>query len=115
MYAQPSHACRKIGIAGGDDPRIAGGAEVLTWIKTETAGDTHRARAAPAIFRANCLCCIFEDDDVFGFCEREELVHVGTLAVEMDRKHHACPRSDRHGNSIDVDVVSQWIDVDKNR
>ena len=89
MYAQSSHAGREIRIAGGDDPRVAGGAEVLTRIETKTTGDTHRSRASSAIFRADSLCCIFEHDEIFRFAQREYLIHVGTLAVQMHRKHDA--------------------------
>ena len=33
---------------------------------------------------------IFEHDEIFRFTQREDLIHVDTLAVQVDRKHDAC-------------------------
>jgi len=115
VYAQPSHSGREFRIARGDNACITRRAEILARIKTETPGEAERARAPAAVLRADRLCRIFQQDQTLGLAEFQQRIHVGHLTIQVNRQHHFRPRRNHGRNLIDAQVVSERIDIDKNR
>src|SRR5438128_108202 len=100
---------------GYDGATVPAGTEVLGWIKAEAGSITHRACPLPMVAGAMCLCGIFDDLKTMSLRDREHRVHIGGLAVKMDRYDGSAVGAKMTLDLIRIDVVSPWIDIHKNR
>src|ERR1700678_993376 len=117
-----------LGIRRSDNARISISTEIFGGIKAERCGYPERTCAAPIPLGADRLSGIFDkcDSEFRGvlvmrvlFNGAVECVHVGALAIEMNRKYRAnvfrmiAPEFFR--NELCIEIESPRGDVDKDR
>ena len=82
--AQHAGAFHQIGIRGGDEAGVSGGAEIFCWIEAERGGIAKGPCRATAPCRSEGLRGVFDQEQVVAAADLAECVHVGALAVKMD-------------------------------
>src|SRR6266852_3712861 len=111
----PQHAdgARLLLVARYHHPALAVRAKVLARVVAE-AGEVAEAADGPAIvLRAVCLSGVLNDEQFVSLRHREQRVHVGRLAVEVDRKDRFGARGDRRLDPRRVYGEGGWINVDE--
>ena len=86
VVAEVPHVRSQIQIAGGYQPRVAIGAQILGGIKAECRGCAERSCTPVSPFCPDRLRRIFDDRQMEFICDLLQPVHVSALAVEMYRQ-----------------------------
>src|ERR1022692_2094966 len=91
VIPQAAHVGRHLRIVGGDQTSVTIGAEILSRIEAERRGDAHGPCAASLIrlaspTRPDRLRSIFDHRQMKFAGQMLQAIHVGTLAVEMNRE-----------------------------
>src|SRR4051794_39453437 len=115
VIAQSSQTGRDFVVARRQNPAITRAAEVLRRVKTETPDQAHRARPPSIVRRADRLRGIFNYGDSVSLPDLEQRIHLGALAVKMDRHDDFRSRRDRVRYARWIEVVSARIDIDEDR
>ncbi len=92
MIAEQACPMRDFFIIRDERAGFAVRAQVLSRVKTETAGVAHRPHAAAFIFGAMGLSGVFDNQQVMALCNFENWIQVGRLAVKMHRNNSSRSR-----------------------
>ena len=104
VVAQHAQPLGQLGIVGGDRAAVAEGAEILGRKETVRAGMAERAGPPSAHLGALRLRHVLDHFQPVLVGQRHDGVHVGRLAVEMDRHDRPGARRDRGGDPLGIDV-----------
>jgi hypothetical protein len=96
-------------------PPSAVGAQVLARIEAEAAGVAEAADRAVLVDRAVRLARVLDHLEPVALGDLEDGVHVGRVAVEMDRHDRLRLRRDLRLDLVDVHRERDRIDVDEHR
>ena len=87
--AEHAGALCELGGGGGEETGVTGGAEIFGGIEAEGGGVAERAGGPAGPGGAEGLGGVFEEQQIVLLAEGVEGVHVGALAVEVDRQERA--------------------------
>jgi hypothetical protein len=85
---QQADLLRQRVVVRGDRAAVAVGAEVFSRIETEASGDTHRSAPPSLVGGAVRLRRVLDDVQFAIARHRQQRIHVGRLAVEVNRHQH---------------------------
>ena len=92
--AQPGERPAEVGVIGGHQAAVAESAQVLGGVEAERRGLAEPAGATPLIRGPDGLGGVFENEEPVSAGDLVDRVHVGGLAVEVDRDDRPGPRRD---------------------
>src|SRR5436305_7850490 len=93
MIADHLYLLRQARIVRSDCARLPTGPQILAWVKAECRRPAHRAGLHPAIafagkiFSAVGLAGVFNYNEIVLLRNLQNCIHVGKLAVKMDRNY----------------------------
>ena len=114
VVAQGSHFFGQIMVIGGDRAGVAERAEVFTGVETGRGGVPQATGFASMVQRALRLGVVFDDLESVPGRDFHDGIHVGGLAVEMNRHDGFGSRGNRRFNPRRIHVVSGRIDFHGN-
>ena len=89
MHPQHPHFFGKFVVVGDHQPAISISSKVLGGEEGETAEVSDRPDLAALVFGPNGLGCVFDHIQVVFFSQTHDLVHIGGLAIEVNRDYRA--------------------------
>ena len=89
VIAKAAHVCRHLRIISCDQSGVPVGAEIFCGIETERRGDAHGSCTLLAPSRTDSLRGILDHSQMKFFRELLESIHIGALAVQMNREQRA--------------------------
>src|ERR1019366_6317419 len=109
------HALVECGVVRDHHASVAGAAEVLHGIETETTGGADAAGFAPFVGGGDGLGGALDDGEPVTVRDPHDRVHIAHLAEQGNWNDRLGAGRDGPLNQFGVDVIRARIDVDKNR
>src|SRR6185437_5889280 len=119
VLAQRAEALGNLVAAGGHHAGVAGGAEFLGGVKTESRGIAKRPCLRAAPFRIPGLGGIFDEKQTALASQVRKHVPIGALTIEVNGKNGAYRSSamvfERGFDGNGIKIKCDWIDVSQHR
>src|SRR5699024_9898862 len=111
VVPQATQAAVEVSALCGDSPTVSVGAKHLGWVEGECSRASDGARRLTAVPGAMRLCAVLHKSQAVFGTDLSQAGEVGTLAIEVHRKHAGRTRTDRGLYLLDIDEVSRGMDI----
>ena len=115
VLAHQAEPLRQPVVVRHDRATVAQGGEILRRVEAEAAEPADRARVPAAQLRADGLGAVLDHDHVARLAELDDRIHVGALAVEVDRDHRSRPYAERAAHGVEVHCPRFRLNVAEHR
>ena len=111
MSREHRHAFRQSRVVRHDRARIAHGAEILTRVEGKRRYAAESPDSSPLVLREVSLRTVLEHPKSVLARKREYWIHIGRLAIQMNRNDADSTRSDLLRNVLSADRIRLFIRV----